>query len=149
MPHDILLSSTEYLNENSGYDSSLSDTLDIKLPNKWFVNEMCLRQSLNDGEWVNEEGEVVFFDPSVSSCCINGNSSSGVLMADKKILLDFLDKNGYTLFWTLNAEKMMRDTDYMNKSNNKFLGFGKISGYGYFEDGEFIENININLDGGV
>lgn len=149
LPHDILLSSTEYLNENSGYDSSLSDTLHIKLPNKWLINEMGLKQTLNDGEWINEEGKVVFFDPSISSCCINENNSSGVLMADKKILLDFLDQNGYTLFWTLNAEKMMKDTDYMNTSKNKFLGFGKISGYGYFEDDVFIENIDINLDGGT
>ncbi len=135
LPHQVLLSSAEYLQERSGYDSSLSDNIRIKLPNKWFITEMGLKQSLNDGEWINENKEIVFFDPSIT----------GILIADKQILLNFLEENGYAILWTLNAEKMITKTDYRHSSHSDFIGFGKISGYGYLDGDSFIEDITINF----
>ena len=142
LPSEVLLCSTEYLQENAGYDYSLKETIQFKIPNKWLINNMKLNQSLSDGEWCNEKGEVVFFDPSL----YDGNRS--VLMANKDLLLKFLDENEYSIFWTLNGEKMMRETNYELSSDIPFRGYGAISGYAYFEEKEFIENISIKLDNG-
>lgn len=141
IPDEVLLTATGYFKERGEFDHSISDSIEIKLPSKYFVNEMKLNQTFKDGEWINEEGEVVFFDPTVDNGNISTFNENGVLIADKKLLLKFLEENGYILFWILWGEKQVRNVKGLN--HNDFLGISKISGYGYFDDNEFVENMKI------
>jgi len=143
IPDDVLLTATGYFKERGELDHSITDSIEIKLPNKWFVNKMNLKQTLKDGEWINEQGEVIFFDPTVDSGNISTFNENGVLLADKNLLLNFLEKNGYTIFWIIWGEKQVRAVEGFNKD---FLGIAEISGYGYFDGDEFIEHIDIDWD---
>lgn len=146
IPANVLATSTGYFNEGRSYDLSVEEGIEVKLPNKWFIDEMKLKQSLNDGEWINEDKEIVFFDPTVESCCVSEYNENGVLVANKKLLLDFLDKNRYTIFWILWGEKQVRNTESNFGNNDDFLGISEISGYGYFDGSEFIEHKDVKFE---
>lgn len=144
MPCKILLTSTSYMNERSGYDKSVDETIEVALPNKWFVKEMDLKMTLVDGEWKNKQDEVVFYDPTIGSGSISPYNENGSLVADKKLLMEFLESNGYGLIWIMWGEKQVRSNgDGFN--DDEFLGIAEISGYGYFYGDEFIEDMNINF----
>ncbi len=146
IPAKVLLTSTGYFNEGKSYDLSVEEGIEVKLPNKWFIDKMDLRKSLNDGEWINKNDEIVFFDPTVESCCVSEYNENGVLVANKKLLLDFLDKNGYSIFWILWGEKQVRDTESSFGKNDDFLGISEISGYGYFDGSNFIESKDVKFE---
>jgi hypothetical protein len=146
IPAKVLLTSTSYFNEGKSYDLSVEEGIEVKLPNKWFIDKMNLRQSLNDGEWINKNNEVVFFDPTVESCCVSEYNENGVLVANKKLLLDYLDKNGYSIFWILWGEKEVRNTESSFGKNDDFLGISEISGYGYLNGSNFIESKDVKFE---
>lgn len=139
VPCKVLLTSTSYFNEGRSYDKSLNETIEIGLPNKWFIRHMNLKQTINDGEWVNENGNVIFFDPSIDSCCTTEYNENGVLVSDKKLFLEYLEQNNYTIVWIMWGEKQIRNT-------KDSLGIAEIRGYGYFDDENFIENILVKYD---
>uniref|UniRef100_UPI0025DD68DA hypothetical protein n=1 Tax=Sulfurimonas sp. TaxID=2022749 RepID=UPI0025DD68DA len=146
IPVKVLLTSTGYFNEGKSYDLSVEEEIEIKLPNKWFIEKMKLKQSLNDGEWINDNKETVFFDPTVNSYNVSEYNTNGVLAANKKLLLDFLDKNEYTIFWVLWGEKQVRNTE-KTFDRNDFLGTSEISGYGYFNNNDdFIEYKDVKFE---
>jgi len=144
IPHKMLKSSVTYLNENKSYDFSILDNIKIALPTKWLINKMNLRQSLVDGEWINKNGEVVFFDPTVNIC--SDISGEGVLVANKKLLLNWLEENGYAIIWILRGEKDLRNSNPEKFEDAPFIGYGGISGYAYFNKGKLIENIDIKIE---
>jgi len=144
MPCKILLTSTSYMNEGRSYDKSVDETIEIGLPNKWFVREMDLKQTLIDGEWKNQQDEIVFCDPTIETGSISPYNENGSLVADKELLMKFLESNGYSLIWIMWGEKQVRNNKKFN--NDEFLGIAEISGYGYFDGNEFIENMKINFE---
>lgn len=145
IPCKVLLTSTSYYNEGRSYDKSVTDGFEIGLPNKWFIKHMNLKQTINDGEWVNKNGNVIFFDPSIDSCCTTEYNENGVLMSDKKLFLEYLEQNDYTIVWIMWGEKQVRNnSDSYNEDD--FLGIGEIHGYGYIDDSNFIEEVMINYD---
>jgi len=144
IPHEMLQTSVSYLNEGKSYDSSVLDYINIALPTKWLINQMNLRQSLIDGEWINKNGEIVFFDPTVNIC--SGASNEGVLVANKKLLLNWLEENGYVILWILNGEKDLRNSDSEKFDDIPFIGYGGVSGYAYLDGDEFIENIDVKIE---
>jgi len=144
MPCKILLTSTSYMNEGRSYDKSVDETIEVALPNKWFVTEMDLKQTLVDGEWKNKQDEVVFYDPTIKAGSISPYNENDSLVADKKLLMKFLESNGYGLIWIMWGEKQVRSTgDGFN--DDEFLGIAEISGYGYFDGNKFVEDMNINF----
>ena len=145
IPSKVLSTSSSYFNEAKSYDLSVGEGIEVKLPNKWFIEKMKLKQSLTDGEWINENNEIVFFDPTIDSCCVSEYNENGVLVTNKTLLLDFLDKNEYSIFWILWGEKQVRSTDAYTMDDD-FLGISEISGYGYFDDGKFIESKDVNFE---
>jgi len=146
MPAKVLLTSTGYFNEGKSYDLSVEESIEVKLPNKWFIDQMSLKQSLKDGEWINENNEVVFLDPTVDGCCVSEYNENGVLLANKTLILEFLDKNECTIFWILWGEKQVRNTE-LHSTNDDFLGISEISGYGYFNSHDkFVEFKSIKYE---
>ncbi len=145
IPCKVLLTSTSYFNEGRSYDKSVNETIEIGLPNKWFIKHMNLKQTINDGEWINENGDVIFFDPSIYTCCTTTYNENGVLVSDRKLFLEYLNQNNYTMVWIMWGEKQVRNTK--NSLNKDFLGIGEIRGYGYIDDDlNFIEEIILDYD---
>lgn len=131
LPCDILLtSSVNYKKEFISYDYSFENGIDIYLPNSWFIENMNLKH-IKEGIWINNEGKEIFI----------GNNK---LMATKKEFFEFLNKNNLNIIWVLWAEKQYRGDNYFGVSDN--VGISEILGYGYFENNEFIEKIDIRRE---
>ena len=135
---NILLTSTAYFNEGKSYDKSVNESIEIALPNKWLVEQMQLKQTLNDGEWIDLSGNVVFFDPTVSSGSLTQYDENGILIADKKLLLEFLEKNRLALVWIMWGEKQVRDTD-INYNEKDFLDIAEIQSISYWDGSKIID----------
>lgn len=135
---NILLTSTSYFNEGKSFDKSVNESIEIALPNKWLVEQMQLKQTLNDGEWIDSTGRVVFFDPTVNSCCLTRYNENSVLFADKKLLLEFLEKNHLTLVWIMWGEKQVRNAgDNYRKEDS--LGIAEIQSISYWDGSKIVD----------
>lgn len=135
---NILLTSTAYFNEGKSFDKSVNESIEIALPNKWLVEQMQLKQTLNDGEWIDSTGRVVFFDPTVNSCCLTRYNENSVLFADKKLLLEFLEKNNLTLVWMMWGEKQVRNSGG-NYGKEDFLGIAELQSISYWDGSKIID----------
>ncbi|OHE08283.1 MAG: hypothetical protein A2329_01460 [Sulfurimonas sp. RIFOXYB2_FULL_37_5] len=135
---NILLTSTAYSNEGKSYDKSVNESIEITLPNKWFIEQMKLKQTLNDGEWINPNGQVIFFDSTVKSCCVSQDNENSVLLANKNLFVEFLEKENLTLFWIMWGEKQVRNTD-INYNEKDFLGIAEIQSISYCDGSKIID----------
>jgi hypothetical protein len=70
-------------------------------PSQYLWQKMNLRQGKQAGECVNENGELVCFDPSV------GTDQPFSFLVRKDLLLEFLQQNKLSLCWTLLGEKQI------------------------------------------
>jgi hypothetical protein len=118
IPKKVLVTSEGYMRENSGKDCSLDDGYTIELPVKWIVDNMNLRWNGVEGHFFNEEGELVAFDPSVR------NPGPRALLLNKAKFLEFLNKSGYDILWTMFGEKY----DYYHSPGPNWEGRVEVSG---------------------
>ena len=139
LPCEVLLTSTSYMNEASGYDNSVDNSINVKLPNKWIIENMNLKQSLNDGEWIDINDNIVFIDKG-------SNDEDGALLVNREKLLEFLNNNGYTICWIMWGEKQVRNSN--DKFDNEdFLGISEIDSFSYFDGNEIIDSeINVKFE---
>jgi|LQYC01.1.fsa_nt_gi hypothetical protein len=87
---------------------------------------MKLRYSKNIGEWLNENGQIVCFDPSVRQ----GGSSA--LIVKKDFFQNFLIKNNLKIFWTCLGEKNIYGASFGGERFSKWL---ELSGVYTLNDG--------------
>jgi hypothetical protein len=102
IPAKILVTDDIYLSSGSSIDCSTDEAIRVKLPAKWIVDKMRLKQDFIDGRFFNKNDELVTFDPTVFN-----NTLPRILLIKKKNLCDFLNLKGYAIFWTLLGEKNM------------------------------------------
>lgn len=102
IPAKILVVEDQYLSSGSSIDCSTNEAIRVKLPAKWLVDKMKLEQKYIDGRFFDKKGKLVAFDPMVFD-----NNMPSVFLVKKEKLQEFLDKNGYSIFWTLLGEKNM------------------------------------------
>lgn len=98
-----------------------------------------MKQTLRDGEWVNDEGEVVFFDQTIRSNIEFEYSNNSALVANKELLLKFLDENGLSIVWVMWGEKQVRETE-INHNHDDFLGIAEIDGFAYLDRNKIIDS---------
>ncbi len=126
IPKKVLVSTNKYMQENGGYDCSISGNINIYLPAKWLVDGMGLRWNGVEGHLFEEKGDLIAFDPSIRV------SGPGALLINRDALIKFLDENGYDILWTIIGEK---DILGGKSSPDKFKGRLEISGaYRIYED---------------
>ncbi len=65
IPKPVTPSAARYMQEASGYDCSIDDTISIQLPCPWLVQQMRLKWEGAEGQFVDASGRLVAFDPSV------------------------------------------------------------------------------------
>jgi hypothetical protein len=110
MPAEVVIPTHEYLWEDSGFDCSVEDTIDMKLPSKWLKDQMVLSWNSIESNYVDNKGAVIAFDPSVK------NIGPSTLLIDRDEFISFLEKNEYTVVWTLLGEKMVVGGDESPKA---------------------------------
>jgi hypothetical protein len=129
-PCSILVTTDQYFHERAGYDCSIDETISFYLPTKWIVDEMDLSWRGVEGCYYSGSGELAAQDPSVRS------PGPRALLMDKELLASFLERNGYSLIWTILSEKDeigggMRDEDWpgrMELSGTMLLRNGRPTG---------------------
>lgn len=120
LPVPVVVTDDIYLNEFT-YDCSLGKSISIELPCKWLVNRMGLNHKYLDGRWFDKRGNLVVFAPSLSL-----KSFPSLLLINEKLFCDFLDKNGYAIFWILLSEKQRIGGYFSNRE--KWIGRLEING---------------------
>lgn len=97
LPASLLATSFEYFSELSSSDCSLDDSLRITLPTPWLADQLQLRPTLREGEYVDTGGQVVMFDPSVRE-----RGPSCLLL--RATALAGLRAAGYDIVWVVRGE---------------------------------------------
>jgi hypothetical protein len=99
VPKEVLVSTDQYMHEYSGYDCSISKTINIYLLAKWVADNMGLRWNGVEGHFFNDKGDLIAFDPSIET------SGPGALLIKRDAFRKFLNDNGYDVLWTILGEK--------------------------------------------
>ncbi len=99
IPVEVLVANDEYGRESGGFDCSIEETIFIDLPCRFLVESMNLQWRGDEGHWYNEHGSLIAFDPSVRS------KGPRVLLVRRDAIVDLLEAQGLTVFWTLLGEK--------------------------------------------
>ena len=115
----VVVTDDSYLNEFA-LDCSLSGSVSVKLPCKWLVNKMDLRHRHVDGRFFDKNGNLITLATSIFE-----ETLPSALLMDKQALIDFLNKNGYAIFWALLGEKRLIGGSL---SREGFVGRLEISG---------------------
>ncbi len=124
IPVPVIIADTQYSSSMSSNDASLEEGVRIYMPSRWLCENMGLTHGVNEGEFVNNKGEIIFKDPTVSSNVQN------MLVADKDIFLKFLKDNNYDIVWTLLGEK--------NILGDRSQGYLGMTGVYYYENGKIV-----------
>lgn len=101
-PIRLMVANDEYMQEGSTSDCSVEEGFTIQTPCKYLYQGMKLSTGLNYGEYVIQGSHTVaFVDPSVQE------PGPSVLLANKQLLMKFLEQNNLTIVWTILGEKML------------------------------------------
>jgi len=128
IPKPIMISSSRYVWEGSGYDCSLKDAISVQLPCSWLIGQMKLDWNGEEGHFRNVLGRLATFDPSVNE------DGPSVLLANKELLMKFLEQSGYSLVWTVLGEKNVLGPGI---NRGEWKGRLELSGAIRMKDGSF------------
>lgn len=109
----------EYFLWEEEFDCSKSSAIHFYKPVDFIVRTLKLKPSANEGELIDASGELICFDPSVSNKSISG------LLIRKEALLEFLEKEGLVLCWSVIGEKQILGNF---RTNKEYPGRLNISG---------------------
>jgi hypothetical protein len=135
-PYKVAPTTDKYYWEEE-FDYSKTDSISFMKPSKILFDGVKMKYAKNDGEFIDDHGNKVCFDVSVL------NRSHQCLLIRKENFMKFLDENDLTICWTIIGEKQI---NIPHSRNEDFLGYMKINGYVYLDDGKIInESMNITL----
>lgn len=118
-PHKIGLTTSQYHWE-SEFDYSKEDSLNMNKPSNVLFKGMQMRYSEKEGHFIDKDGEVICFDPSIY------HESNSYLMVKKDKLIQFLSENNLTICWTLIGEKQVITPSFGRDDN---VGVMQITGH--------------------
>ncbi|HEV7745668.1 MAG TPA: hypothetical protein VGO56_11785 [Pyrinomonadaceae bacterium] len=101
IPKPILLTTDQYSHSESGYDCSVDEPIFIHLPCKTISDEMRLAWKRTEGHYYNDSGDLVAFDPSVTS------PGPSALLVNKDLFSQYLAEKSYDLIWVVTGEKLI------------------------------------------
>lgn len=108
------------------YDLSKQETISILRPSQIIHDGLELDYSMNEGEFVNQEGKLICFDFSVNY------ESYHCLLVRKTEFNQFLKKNNLSVFWTIIGEKIITGL-FPRAGDGEYKGAMEISGV-YFDN---------------
>ena len=112
LPAKVYVPMYRYMHESNSYDRSTDEGFHILLPNKLLVEKMGLINKI-DGTFVNSNGELVAYDPSVLE------DGPSVLLIKKDNFVRFLQDCGYEIIWQIIGQKMILEYRHPNPENWK------------------------------
>jgi len=101
----VALTSIEYLWESEFDNSKPNGAVHILKPSPFLYHLLGIKDGPQDGEFVDELGNVVCLDPSVNY------DAPSCLLVKKELLLEKLKKRRLNIFWTILGEKQVLNTD--------------------------------------
>jgi len=99
IPKEVLVTADQYMQEYSGYDCSIDETIRIYLLAKWLSDGMGLCWNGVEGHFYDKQDNLIAFDPSART------PGPGALLINRDAFLKFLNDNGYDIVWTILGEK--------------------------------------------
>jgi len=98
IPKEVLVPAERYLWEYGSYDCSIDNTVTICLPTKWLAEFLRIHWSGVEGEFLDSEGNLIVFDPSVRTV------DPRALLLNRDAL-KVLNEKGYDILWIIIGEK--------------------------------------------
>ncbi|MBW4604307.1 MAG: ATP-binding protein [Calothrix sp. FI2-JRJ7] len=124
LPYPIVVTTIEYLRENSTFDCSIDDTISALMPSAWLIKNMGLRWSGGKFSFVDSINEVVAFNPSAEEV------GPSAFLISKEKLTPFLVENKLEMIWTVLGERMI-----IGGNNQGWHGRLELSGVYYLHQG--------------
>lgn len=121
IPCDVLVTTDEYSGKGSSQDCSTENGFHLKLPAKWVVDELKLTQNYVDGCFYDSKGTLLSYDSRIFDL-----SEPSTIVMKKDSLVNFLEKRGLTIVWTLIGEKNIIGGGH---ASNDFIGRLEINGF--------------------
>jgi hypothetical protein len=100
----------EYFLWEEEFDRSKNLAIQFYKPSHFLQKQLSLEFSTKEGEFVNEFGEMVCFDPSVNQKSISG------LLIEKQTLVEWLNRENLSIFWIVLGEKNILSHNWRNKT---------------------------------
>ncbi|HPQ23002.1 MAG TPA: ATP-binding protein [Candidatus Paceibacterota bacterium] len=119
LPVSLVVADDSYLNEFT-LDCSYDESVLVKLPCKWLVNKMGLHHKYLDGRFFDKDENLITLVTNIFE-----KNFPLALLIDKQALINFLDNNGYAIFWILSGEKQLIGGSFSRKD---FIGRLEING---------------------
>jgi hypothetical protein len=119
---------SEYFLWEEEYDCSKTDSIYYHKPVQKIKEGLGMEFSKNEGEFVDSNGELICFDPSV-----NNKSLTGLLIRKDK-LVEWLEKENLALLWSVRGEKQVLGNWHWKKG--EYLGQLHLSGLYKLENQE-------------
>ncbi len=126
---DAILTTNNFLWEEK-FDKSNEDTISFLKPSKHIYENMKLVFSKKEGEFIDDTGEIICFDPSVYY------DSKSYLLVRKKPFINYLKENNLRILWTVLGEKNIIGG---HSNRNKYYERLEISGAYYLNENNEIE----------
>jgi hypothetical protein len=118
------------------FDNSKEETIRFLKPCVYIYEKMQLSYSRREGEFTNENGEVVCFEPSVY------HNSDSYLLIKKEPFLRFLRENNFKIVWTILGEKNIIGG---RANTDEYVGGLEVSGAFYLENNQLEGRLNPKL----
>ena len=112
-----------YIAESNTFDGSIENSYSLRLPNEDYIAGNALKWAGKGADFVNSQGDLVAFDPSVDE------DGPGALLLRKDLLLDYLAQEGLALCWEVIVERIIvGDNHARHEIPTQTCSFALISG---------------------
>jgi len=98
-PAKVRTLSIEYSGRANGFDCSVDESFDLRLPASDLLRGFGLRWSGNNGDYLDSEGNLAAFDPTAHS------DGPTALLLREDVLREYLEREKLALCWTVLGEK--------------------------------------------
>ena len=131
LPHPVLVTTTEYMSEEGGFDCSIDETISALIPSSWLIKNMGLKCSRKKFDFVDSDNELTAFTPL-------GERLPKNCLISKEKLARFLLENNLEIIWTLLGERQLIGGEF-----GKWKGRMEISGVYQLKNGS-VTQIKLN-----
>ena len=134
---DVMVTTDSYMWEEE-FDFSKDNTLRVFKPGQHIFQNMGLKHSQREGEFVDSNGEIICFDPSVNF------DSKQFLLVRKEEFLKYLEEQNLRVVWTMIGEKQIIG-GRMTERRQEGQSLMEITGSFRIESNTIVGNIDTKL----
>lgn len=120
----VAVTAVDYLWEEE-YDASKEFTISFYKPTEILFNLLDLEYSKIEGQLLNKDGQMIFFDPCATQ------PTHSCLVVRKNDLVQKLEVNNLNIFWTVLGEKLIIGGDHRDR--DEWIGRLNISGVVHYD----------------